>query len=170
MKVEQKIRSLLSKMGKYKYTALIFLLGIALMLMPQKTQNKQPAEQTRENDMENIELEERLEHILGHMDGVGNVEVLLTLETGTSYQYQTDVQTYTKESNTEVQKETVLASDGSGKQIPITVRTTYPTYQGALVLCQGADSAAVRLDIINAVSDLTGLGSDKISVIKMIND
>lgn len=170
MKVEQKIRSLLSKMGKYKYTALIFLLGIALMLMPQKTQNKQPAEQTRENDMENIELEERLEHILGHMDGVGNVEVLLTLETGTSYQYQTDVQTYTKESNTEVQKETVLASDGSGKQIPITVRTTYPTYQGALVLCQGADSAAVRLDIINAVSDLTGLGSDKISVIKMIDD
>ena len=38
---------------------------------------------------------------------------------------------------------------------------------GAVVVCQGADQPAVRLDVTNAVAAYTGLGSDKISVIKM---
>lgn len=168
MKVEQKLHRLVGTVGKYKYAALILLIGIMLMVIPKKSeQPSEPAEQKIESTVETSNLEDRLEQILCCMEGVGNVEVLLTLETGTSYQYQTNVQTHTKEDDAEVQKETVLASDGAGKQVPITVRTTYPTYQGALVLCQGADRASVRLDVINAVSDLTGLSSDKISVIKM---
>ena len=38
---------------------------------------------------------------------------------------------------------------------------------GAVVVCQGADQPYVRLDVTNAVAAYTGLGSDKISVIKM---
>ena len=38
---------------------------------------------------------------------------------------------------------------------------------GAVVVCQGADQAGVRLDVTNAVAAYTGLVSDKISVIKM---
>ena len=38
---------------------------------------------------------------------------------------------------------------------------------GAVVVCQGADLPSVRLDVTNAVAAYTGLGSDKISVIKM---
>ena len=38
---------------------------------------------------------------------------------------------------------------------------------GAVVVCQGADQPSVRLDVTNAVAAYTGLGSDKISVIKM---
>lgn len=170
MKLEQKIRKLFTKAGRYKYAALILLLGMTLMLLPQreKKQPEIPAEQVKV--AEELGLEEQLENILSRMEGVGETQVLLTLATGTAYQYQTDVRTYTKQEDAEVQKETVLASDGAGKESPITVRTTYPTYKGALVLCQGADSAAVRLDVTNAVSDLTGLGSDKITVIKMKDD
>lgn len=39
--------------------------------------------------------------------------------------------------------------------------------EGAVVLCSGADNSAVRLCVTNAVSAYTGLGSDKITVIKM---
>ncbi len=39
--------------------------------------------------------------------------------------------------------------------------------EGAVVVCQGADSAAVRLIVTNAVTAYTGLGSDKIWVMKM---
>ena len=42
----------------------------------------------------------------------------------------------------------------------------YPTYQGAVVVCEGAGSSTVRLAVVNAVSVLTGLSSDKISVVK----
>ena len=38
---------------------------------------------------------------------------------------------------------------------------------GAVVVCDGADAAAVRLYVTNAVMSYTGLGSDRISVIKM---
>ncbi len=39
--------------------------------------------------------------------------------------------------------------------------------EGCVVVCEGADSAAVRLDVTNAVAVYTGLGSDKICVMKM---
>lgn len=39
--------------------------------------------------------------------------------------------------------------------------------EGAVVVCAGADSARVQLEVTNAVSAYTGLGSDKIRVIKM---
>ena len=45
----------------------------------------------------------------------------------------------------------------------------YPVYQGAVVVCQGAGNSQVRLTVIDAVSVLTGLSSDKISVVKWKN-
>ena len=38
---------------------------------------------------------------------------------------------------------------------------------GAVVVCSGADDARVRLTVTNAVAGYTGLGSDKITVMKM---
>ena len=38
---------------------------------------------------------------------------------------------------------------------------------GVVIVCQGADDAQVRLDIIRAVGSYTGLPSDKITVLKM---
>lgn len=39
--------------------------------------------------------------------------------------------------------------------------------EGAVIICQGAEDVAVRYCVTNAVSAYTGLGSDKIRVIKM---
>ena len=39
--------------------------------------------------------------------------------------------------------------------------------EGAVVLCDGADNSSVRLYVTNAVSVYTGLGSDKIRIIKL---
>lgn len=38
---------------------------------------------------------------------------------------------------------------------------------GVVVVCQGAENARVRLDIIRAVSSYTGFASDKITILKM---
>ena len=55
---------------------------------------------------------------------------------------------------------------GSGKQEVVVTQQLYPTYQGAVVVCEGAGSSSVRLAVVNAVSVLTGLSSDRISVVK----
>ena len=39
--------------------------------------------------------------------------------------------------------------------------------QGCVVICEGADSAAVRLAVTSAVAAYTGLGSDKIIVLSI---
>ena len=41
-----------------------------------------------------------------------------------------------------------------------------PQYRGALVVCDGGNSDRVRLAVIDAVGALTGLGSDRIAVVK----
>ncbi|MFQ8983403.1 MAG: hypothetical protein ACLR6W_04145 [Evtepia sp.] len=49
-------------------------------------------------------------------------------------------------------------------QETVTVQEIYPRYQGALVVCPGGDDPEVRLQITEALSALTGLGADKISI------
>lgn len=39
--------------------------------------------------------------------------------------------------------------------------------EGSVVVCDGADSAVVRLEVTDAVMAYTGLGGDKIAVLKM---
>lgn len=42
--------------------------------------------------------------------------------------------------------------------------------KGAVIVCDGADDAEVRLKVMNAVSAYTGLGFDKIEVLKTRQD
>lgn len=39
--------------------------------------------------------------------------------------------------------------------------------EGVVVVCEGAASPQVRLDVVNAVMSYSGLGSDRITVLKM---
>ena len=55
---------------------------------------------------------------------------------------------------------------GSGQQDVVITQQRYPLYQGAVVVCQGAGKASVRLAVTEAIAALTGLTSDKISVVK----
>ena len=59
---------------------------------------------------------------------------------------------------------TVTLGRGSGSQEVVPLQTLAPQFQGALVVCPGGEDPEVCLQIIQAVSALTGLGSDRISV------
>ena len=61
-----------------------------------------------------------------------------------------------------------LSKAGGGEE-PVKIKTVGPAYRGALIVCDGADSAVVRLQVTQCVSALTGLSSNQISVIKMKN-
>lgn len=150
---------------RYRYAALVLLLGVGLMILPRE--NQEPAAEPVEQAESADDTEARLEQLLGQIDGAGRVRVMLTLREGIRYTYQTDDQSRTEQDRQEQEHTTVLISDGDGTEAPVIAATAYPVYLGAVVVCEGADSAFVKLNIVNAVSDLTGLGSDRISVIKM---
>ena len=59
------------------------------------------------------------------------------------------------------------AFDGVGRlRLLLSVDPMTQRCSGALVVCEGAGSAAVRLQLTQAVSALTGLSSDKIAIVK----
>ena len=103
-----------------------------------------------------------LEAILSAIDGAGTVRVLLTEESGRQTLYQTDVQS----DETRRTEDTVLIEDAERRETGLVRQTLEPQYRGAVVLCDGADSNAVKLAIVEAVGCVTGLGADRICVLK----
>ena len=159
-------RKALELFGKYKYVLLVLLVGVLLLLFPsgEKEEGKTNAILTQESvsQFSREALEEKLKRTLSQVEGAGEVYVILTLKEGPK-------QVLAQEgSATETTRETapVLASRGGGIQEPVTVQEMGPSYLGALVVAQGAGDPSVKLTLTQAVSALTGLGADKISVCK----
>ena len=107
-------------------------------------------------------MEERLENILSQIQGAGTVQVLLTEESGRQTLYQTDVQS----DESRRTEDTVLVEDAARTESGLVRQTLEPKYRGAVVLCDGADRSAVKLAIVEAVGCVTGLGADRICVLK----
>ena len=107
-----------------------------------------------------------MEKILAEISGVGRVDVMLTLHSGSELVLAEDAALRYSGSaqspdNYERSTDTVTTSGG------VVVRQEiYPQYRGALVVCDGGNNDRVRLAVIDAVSVLTGLGADRIAVVK----
>lgn len=161
-------QKLLGLFQKYKFVLLVILAGIILLLLPRSGGEKEKAASgtdanafaAQEFDLEG--MEHKLEDVLSDVAGAGKVRVVLTVKGGTRQVVAQDGKTSDREDSTS----TVVVSKGSGVEETVLLQQIYPQYQGALVVCAGGDDPAVRLKIVEAVSALTGLGSDKISICK----
>ena len=159
-------RKILDFLKKYRFVVLILTIGIVLMIIP--TGKKEETSEETVTQMENFEDPTReLTQILSQIQGAGKVQILLTTGAGERTVYQTDEQQDTSEQSNNLRVETVIITDKDRAQQGLIQQILAPEYRGAIVVCQGADNVAVRLAIIEAVSDATGLGTDRISVLKM---
>ncbi len=84
------------------------------------------------------ELEQRLADILGGIEGVGNVRVMVTLDSSAQTEY--------------------------GKNADMLISVTAPAVRGVIVVCDGGDSITVREKVVNAVSGVFGINTLHISV------
>lgn len=152
---------------KYRYVLLILALGIALMCLPSGTQGDPENNMPTTQPESPADLTERMEALLSAIDGAGKVKVLLTESEGEKYIYQYNSDTVTNDAGSSVRIDTVIVTDSERNQQALLTQIIPPCYCGAVILCQGGDQAAVRLAVVDAVSKLTGLGADKICVLKM---
>lgn len=161
--------SLPSFFKKYRYVVIILIIGLVFLLIPGKKNTSKSETVTSVAHQENAQssVNESLAEILEKINGAGDVHVLLTLATGEETVYQTDTYTTLSDTSNTSQIDTVIISNTDRAQSGLIRQVNPPTYLGAIVVCEGADSAAVRLAIVDAVSKVTGLGSDRISVLKM---
>lgn len=152
---------------KYSYVALILVVGILLMLLPSGNSDTEAQTDPTTSTQPQQSTQEALEEILSQIQGAGKVKVLLTVAAGESIVYQTDENSSAGTDSSTTKIETVIITDAGKAQQGLVQQVNPPVYLGAVVVCQGADSAAVRLAVTEAVADATGLSTDKISVLKM---
>lgn len=161
MRIRNKIRQIFDE---YKYVILILLVGILIMLIPVQNENLESDVTVPTVVCATDSLEKSLSELLSKIEGAGRVEVLLTQAQGERKLFQTDIDPGYQDSQ---RISTVIITDAGKNQQGLIQQTIPPVYLGAIVLCQGSDNASVKYDIVNAVANVTGLTTDKISVIKM---
>ncbi len=126
-------------------------------------------------DYNKDELEQKLKKILGSINGVGDVEVLITYAQTSTINpiYNEDYQeSVTEEEDTTGGKRTISSSNNKKEVVSnnnsiVTQSITSPQVQGAVIIAKGASNVEVKSNIIQAVEAATGLSSYKIQVFEM---
>ena len=145
-----KLRSLFDR---YKFVLVVILAGVVLLLLPSFGGEKRgggAVESSQESGSDPFQVE----------------EVVLSLQSGPRRILAQDSQSTVDEGRTEAEVTNVVISAGSGVEGTVTLQQLSPQFQGALVVCSGGGEPTVQLRLVEAVSALTGLGADKISVCK----
>lgn len=164
-KMKEKIYCLFEK---HKYAVVVLLIGLSLLLIPNNKGKSQKVIRTSTTMTEQkILTEESLVQILQSVAGAGKVNVLLSRSTGEETVYQTDTDRASAGDSGEENIKTIVITDSQKNEAGLVRQVNPASYKGAIVVCQGADSPTVRLAITEAVSKITGLGTDAICVLKM---
>ena len=155
---------------KGKFALPVLGLGVLLLLWPSgagETKSTTSPETTAEETM--AQQQKEMERILARIEGAGELHLMLTLESDGERTLAEDTEETLGGSQdapeSQSRRETVVLSVSGGEEVVVTRRES-PVYRGALVVCQGADRAEVKLAVTQAVAALTGLGADRITVVK----
>ena len=151
-------------LGKYIYVVLVIAVGMVLLLLPSGGRDSPGEETPAREEGASFDLdafEKKLECTLSQIEGAGEAQVVLTLDGGSR---QVLARNQDRDGDGGGSNTVVTVGRGSGQQEVVPLQTVAPEFRGALVVCPGGGDARVRLQLIEAVSALTGLGSDRISV------
>ena len=158
------VQKALQGIKKYKYVLLTALLGVLLLLLPQneKAADSGSATPSAAENFDREALQNEMEDILSSLDGVGKLSLMLTVEGGGAYELAQDETASLKARGEEVDEQTRKTET----VVVVVTHSRYPRFVGALIVCEGGDRADVQLKVTQAVSALTGLSSERISVVK----
>lgn len=133
------------------------------------------------NSKEYVEqLEERLKNILKKVEGIGEVEVMITIKASKEQVILKDAP-YSQESVNETdnqggsrissqlekEEETVLVQPENGGTLPYVIKELEPEIEGVVVIATGGDNSFIISEINSAIEALFGVPVHKIKVMKM---
>ncbi len=174
----------LKKAGPEKWIILVAVgILIVVLAIPTKEKPKEeslPVIQNEEVESSSYEadLELKLAALLSKIDGVGAVNVMITLEESEEIVFQTDSSlesSVTEETDSDggqrtvnsnsYSYSTVLSGDSSNGE-PYVIKQIYPKVAGVVVIAEGAGSAGIQTQISEAVQALFDIPVHKIKVLK----
>ena len=145
---------------------------------PDATTETQNTAAVSENEAYIESLENKLVHILENVDGVGQVEVMITLQASResvlnkddTEELETETETsdgtQNERQSSRSENETVL-SDENGESAPYVIKELEPEIAGVVIACEGADNNTVAASVTEAAQVLFGISVNRIKVLKM---
>lgn len=157
---------ILPALRRYSAVWAILLAGVLLLASGSGCQQKpeEPSEVQASFDLASFETQ--LSEKLAAIEGVGRVSLMLSLNETEESVYAVNVRQSTGNAQS-YESNLAILSDTNYGEAPVTVKNVLPSFRGAVILCDGADQADVRLAVIHAVSTVCGIGSNKVTVLKM---
>ena len=149
---------------KYRAALIVLLAGVLLLVSGGRGAKSEPV-QTETKGFSLSAFETQLCGRLSEIEGAGRVELMLSLEQTGEAVYAVNTRESSGASESRERDVAVVSSSGYG-ETPVTVKNVLPTFRGAVVLCDGAENAEVRLAVTQAVGAVCGLSSDRITVLK----
>lgn len=123
---------LISYVKKYKYVALVVLVGVVLMLLPSgKGEQQDTVEPVNVSEGYSLaETERRMEQVLGRIRGVGQVQVMLTLKSGSSLQLAENRSDSLRDTEARQERDVVTLNRGSGYEDVVVTEQTLSRLSG----------------------------------------
>ena len=166
----------LSKNKKNLVLALCSVLALVLLLVSEFASDDKLDSSEKVNSYvssENYikEQEEKLKELLEAIDGAGEVEVMITLESCYENVYLKDKNLKTESGNGDFKEESdetyIMAKTSSNTQEGVIIKVYEPAVKGVAVVATGGESEKVKMAIIETVSAVFNIDSTNISVEKM---
>ena len=178
-----KLKALFSREKKTALLTAVGALGILMILLSEVVpSNKeetagsvmQQADDAAYNAQYTADLEQDLTEVLQLIDGVGEVTVSVTLESGVRYEYATEGRSSEDSDHledgryaTQTSSETsVILVERGGVKEPLILRRVEPTVQGVVIVCTGGGDPAVKEEVVRVACVLCGVRSNRVSVSK----
>lgn len=144
----------------------------------EKAQSQETADDETSAEAYERKMERRLKEALESIDGVGKVEVMITLKDSgesvvekdmtISSQNTQEEENGVKQSTADTQsQEATVFSQENNNQIPFISKETTPRVEGILVVAEGGGNSVVIKNISDAVLALFPVELHKIKVVKM---
>ena len=153
------------------------LAGMALILLsnfwPKEPKTTLAAKTTAEEFV--TKTEQKLEALIGNIEGAGTCQVMVTLENGVEYVYASEQKTNTdrqedtgensnKGSQRDDTEQSIIVVDTEEGRQGLLVTEIQPTVRGVVVICPGGDHPEVKQRIVDAVTTALNLSSNRVCV------
>jgi len=174
------IKEVFEKITNTRGLVIIFIVGIALLLMPSSCSRQANETKIETEAFSNFKytdyekkLESRLSHILSTVQGISDVSVMITLEDSGEMHYAQNNTSETKNANDGVLSENIHQSSSSlalknetgNSQSPIFLKTGLPRISGVLVTAKGVNSPSLQADIKSAVRAVLNVSLHRVHVL-----
>lgn len=177
-----KLKELLGGEGRSKLIVVVGLLAMGLILLSQFMPKKSSTVSTEEafSSVAYVEqLEKKLTGTIGSIEGVGKVQVMVTLDSTAQTVFATEenrrtdlVQDTGTDARTKVQESDntqvnyILVDQGGGRREALVSTTLEPTVKGVVVVCSGGENKLISVRVTEVVTTALGIGANKVCVVK----